>query len=63
MAISAIPAAAAQSSAQQVLQASGHHKHRGESASSMSDVDEQSSSVSPAGGASARPGSLLNITA
>jgi hypothetical protein len=63
MALSPIAAAANQPVAQQVLQPSGHHKHRGQSTASISDVDVQSSSVTPAGGAHAKPGSLLNITA
>lgn len=49
--------------AQQVLQPSGHHKHRGQSKASISDVDVQSSSVSPAGGRNVAPGSMVNITA
>ena len=63
MAFSPVAAAATQPPVPQVLQPSGQHKHRGHSAASISDVDVQSSSVSPAGGAHAKPGSLLNITA
>jgi hypothetical protein len=64
MAISGMAAVAnLQQAAQQVLQPSGNHKHRGESSAPMSDVDVQSSSISPAGGSTARPGSLVNITA
>jgi hypothetical protein len=63
MAFSPIAAATNQPAAQQVLQPSGHHKHRGQSTASISDVDVQSSSVSPAGSAHVKPGSILNITA
>jgi hypothetical protein len=55
--------ASVQPPSQQVLQPSGHHKHRGEGAAPISDVDVQSSSISPAGVSSARPGSHVNIMA
>jgi|GEM_PF-6504542 len=63
MAISGIPAAASIQPPAQLLQPSGHHKHRGQGAASISDVDVQSSSISPAGASNARPGSIVDITA
>lgn len=64
MSFSPVTAAASfQPPTQQVMQPSGHHKHRGQSSASISDVDLESSSISPAGGQNTRPGSLVNITA
>ncbi len=46
---------------QQLSPSSGHHKHNGNSAPSISDVDGQSSSLSPPANSTGRIGSVLDI--
>jgi hypothetical protein len=65
MSVSGIAAAANFQPAptQQVSQTPGHHKHRGQHPSSISDVDAQSSSLASSGGSTGKTGSLLDVTA
>jgi hypothetical protein len=61
MAISGVSSAAAYA-ASQPIQQTGQHKHGKHHASSISDVDAQSSSIASAGGSSGQIGSKIDIS-